>query len=102
MWFIVPLTSRYLIFHLGVSCFFGLAVTLLFLPLNHFAGTIFVGAQENLMKAQDERVALMNEILGAIRMLKVRRPNLSSYSFPLNAYPVHGLGTKLREASHGH
>ncbi|KAJ2928533.1 hypothetical protein H1R20_g8544, partial [Candolleomyces eurysporus] len=55
---------------LGVSCFFGLAVILVFLPLNHFAGTIFVGAQENLMKARDERVALMNEILGSIRMLK--------------------------------
>jgi hypothetical protein len=46
-------------------------VTCLFLPLNHFAGKIVVGAQENLMKAKDERVALMNEILGAIRMLKV-------------------------------
>ncbi|KAJ2928554.1 hypothetical protein H1R20_g8546, partial [Candolleomyces eurysporus] len=55
---------------LGVSCFFGLAVILVFLPLNHFAGMIFVGAQENLMKARDERVALMNEILGSIRMLK--------------------------------
>ena len=29
------------------------------------------GAQDNLMKARDERVALMNEILGGIRMLKV-------------------------------
>ncbi|TFK38174.1 multidrug resistance-associated ABC transporter [Crucibulum laeve] len=55
---------------LGVSCFFGLAVTCLFLPLNHFAGKVVVGAQENLMKARDERVALMNEILGGIRMLK--------------------------------
>ena len=57
---------------LGVSCFFGLAVTCLFLPLNHLAGKIVVGAQENLMKARDERVSLMNEILGGIRMLKVR------------------------------
>ena len=57
---------------LGVSCFFGLAVTCLFLPMNHFAGKVVVGAQENLMKARDERVALMNEILGGIRMLKVR------------------------------
>ncbi len=57
---------------LGVSCFFGLAVTCLFLPLNHFAGKVVVGAQENLMKARDERVSLMNEILGGIRMLKVR------------------------------
>ncbi|KAJ7691594.1 P-loop containing nucleoside triphosphate hydrolase protein [Mycena rosella] len=55
---------------LGVSCLFGLAVTCLFLPLNHFAGKIVVGAQDNLMKARDERVALMNEILGGIRMLK--------------------------------
>ncbi|KAI9510285.1 ATP-binding cassette transporter [Russula earlei] len=55
---------------LGSSAFVGLAVTCLFLPLNHFAGKIVVGAQENLMKARDERVALMNEILGAIRMLK--------------------------------
>ncbi|CAG8777364.1 11874_t:CDS:2, partial [Acaulospora colombiana] len=29
-----------------------------------------VKAQDDLMKARDERVALMNEILGAIRMLK--------------------------------
>jgi ABC transporter transmembrane region len=56
---------------LGSSAFVGLAVTCLFLPLNHLAGKIVVGAQDNLMKARDERVALMNEILGAIRMLKV-------------------------------
>ena len=55
----------------GVSCFFGLAVTCLFLPLNHFAGKIVVGAQDNLMKSRDERIALMNEVLGGIRMLKV-------------------------------
>ncbi|THH21147.1 hypothetical protein EW146_g360 [Bondarzewia mesenterica] len=59
---------------LGVSCFFGLGVSCLFLPINHLAGKVVVGAQENLMKARDERVALMNEvqkaILGAIRMLK--------------------------------
>ncbi|CCM00229.1 uncharacterized protein FIBRA_02257 [Fibroporia radiculosa] len=55
---------------LGASCFFGLAVTCLFLPLNHYAGKVVVGAQDNLMKARDERVGLMNEILGGIRMLK--------------------------------
>lgn len=47
---------------LGVSCFIGLAVTCLFLPMNHFAGKIVVVAQENLMKARDERVTLMNEV----------------------------------------
>ncbi|KAF9234929.1 hypothetical protein BU15DRAFT_78554 [Melanogaster broomeanus] len=55
---------------LGVSCFVGLAVVCLFLPMNHYGGKVVVVAQENLMKARDERVALMNEILGAIRMLK--------------------------------
>ncbi|KAF9788298.1 multidrug resistance-associated ABC transporter [Thelephora terrestris] len=55
---------------LGVSCLFGLLVTCLFLPLNHFAGKVIVNAQDNLMKARDERVSLMNEILGAIRMIK--------------------------------
>lgn len=55
----------------GVSCFFGLAVTCLFLPMNHWAGKVVVVAQDSLMKARDERVSLMNEILAAIRMLKV-------------------------------
>ncbi|KAJ6579193.1 multidrug resistance-associated ABC transporter, partial [Mycena vulgaris] len=55
---------------LGVSCFFGLAVAVLCLPLNHFAGKVVASAQENLMKSRDERVALMNEVLGGIRMLK--------------------------------
>ena len=30
--------------------------------MNHYAGKIVVGAQDNLMKARDERVALMNEV----------------------------------------
>ncbi|KAJ7598846.1 multidrug resistance-associated ABC transporter [Mycena floridula] len=55
---------------LGVSCFFGLAVSCLLLPLNHFASKIVALSQANLMKARDERITLMNEILGAIRMLK--------------------------------
>ncbi|KAG8707304.1 hypothetical protein FRC08_000588 [Ceratobasidium sp. 394] len=55
---------------LGVSCFFGLAVTCLFLPMNHFASKVVIDAQDNLMKARDERVALMNEVLGGMRMLK--------------------------------
>lgn len=66
----IVIGSIFLYSLLGISCFFGLAVTCLFLPLNHFAGKIVVGAQDNLMKARDERVALMNEILGGIRMLK--------------------------------
>ena len=47
---------------LGASSFFGLAATCVFLPLNHFAGKVVVGAQDSLMKARDERVSLMNEV----------------------------------------
>lgn len=46
------------------------------------------------MKARDERVALMNEILGAIRMLKVLiylAPSRTSYVILL----VHGLGAQF-------
>ncbi|CEL57922.1 ATP-dependent bile acid permease OS=Saccharomyces cerevisiae (strain ATCC 204508 / S288c) GN=YBT1 PE=1 SV=2 [Rhizoctonia solani AG-1 IB] len=63
--------GTFFLYHLlGVSCFFGLAVTCFFLPLNHFASKVVIDAQDNLMKARDERVALMNEVLGAMRMLK--------------------------------
>ncbi|KIM26711.1 hypothetical protein M408DRAFT_330465 [Serendipita vermifera MAFF 305830] len=55
---------------LGVSAFYGLAASLLFLPINHWASKIVVKAQDDLMSARDERVALMNEVLGGIRMLK--------------------------------
>ncbi|KAH6911449.1 ATP-binding cassette transporter, partial [Coprinopsis sp. MPI-PUGE-AT-0042] len=55
---------------LGISSFFGLAVMLLLMPISHLAANTFVNVEENLMKARDERMALMNEILGAIRMLK--------------------------------
>ena len=40
--------------------------------MNHYAGKVVINAQENLMKTRDERIALMNEILGAIRMVKVK------------------------------
>ncbi|KAJ7155701.1 multidrug resistance-associated ABC transporter [Mycena filopes] len=55
---------------LGTSAFVGLGVSVLCMPLNHFAGKVVKGAQTNLMKSRDERVALMNEVLGGIRMLK--------------------------------
>jgi len=48
---------------LGISCFIGLGVLCLFLPLNHFAGKVVINAQDNLMKARDERVSLMNEVM---------------------------------------
>ncbi|KAJ7122930.1 multidrug resistance-associated ABC transporter [Mycena epipterygia] len=55
---------------LGASSLIGLAVTCLFSPFNHFATKVVFGAQENLLKARDERMGLMNEVLGGIRMIK--------------------------------
>jgi hypothetical protein len=43
---------------LGVSAFVGLAMSCLFLPLNSLAGKVIVSAQDNLMKARDERVSV--------------------------------------------
>ncbi|KAG8706829.1 hypothetical protein FRC08_000842 [Ceratobasidium sp. 394] len=55
---------------LGSSCFLGLVVAAVLIPVNHYGSKFVVLAQDNLMNSRDERVALMNEILGAIRMLK--------------------------------
>ncbi|EIW78632.1 multidrug resistance-associated ABC transporter [Coniophora puteana RWD-64-598 SS2] len=55
---------------IGVSCFWGLLVIVVMFPFNTLAGKVVVRFQDELMKARDERVALMNEVLGAIRMLK--------------------------------
>ncbi|KAJ7721674.1 hypothetical protein DFH07DRAFT_972224 [Mycena maculata] len=54
----------------GISAFFGLDVAILCLPPSNYAAKIVGGAQDNLTKARDERVALMNEVLGGI--LKAR------------------------------
>ena len=71
---------------LGVSAFVGLATACILLPLNQFASKFVVVAQDNLMKARDERVALINEVLGAIRMLKVSNVK-RIYSRMLEIYP---------------
>ncbi|KZO97554.1 multidrug resistance-associated ABC transporter [Calocera viscosa TUFC12733] len=66
----IVIGSMFLYRLLGVSSLLGLAVSVLFLPLTHMASKVVVYAQDNLMKARDERVSLMNELLGAIRMVK--------------------------------
>ncbi|KAJ7499425.1 multidrug resistance-associated ABC transporter [Mycena latifolia] len=63
--------GAYLLYQLlGVSSLIGLAVTCLFSPVNNFATKVVYGAQQQLMKARDERIGLMNEVLGGIRMIK--------------------------------
>ena len=58
----ILIASVFLYHLLGVSCFFGLGVLVLSLPINHLAGTVVIGTQTDLMKARDERVSLMNEV----------------------------------------
>ncbi|KAG9120665.1 hypothetical protein FRC07_003764 [Ceratobasidium sp. 392] len=55
---------------LGSSCFLGLLAAIVLFPVNHQGSKFVVAAQDRLMSARDERIALMNEVLGAIRMLK--------------------------------
>lgn len=113
----VVIGTLFLYHLLGVSCFFGLAVTCLFLPLNHFAGKVVVGAQDNLMKARDERVALMNEVCLAFQVAVIGRADAVCRSLVVSVcsryiattlpglvdwligtFPVHGLGAQLRAA----
>ncbi|KAG8740134.1 hypothetical protein FRC10_004719 [Ceratobasidium sp. 414] len=54
---------------LAIGTFF-LYTLLVLIPVNHYGSKFAVVAQDNLMNSRDERIALMNEILGAIRMLK--------------------------------
>jgi ABC-type bacteriocin/lantibiotic exporter with double-glycine peptidase domain len=55
---------------MGSSALIGLAAVLVFFPIQHFSEKAVVTAQDGLMKARDERTALMNEVLNGIRMLK--------------------------------
>ena len=41
-------------FFSGVSCFIGLAVTCVFLPMNHFAGKVVVGVSPLFMSLEYE------------------------------------------------
>jgi len=53
-------------------------VTCLFLPMNHYAGKVVVSAQDRLMKARDERVALMNEVRDFCELfIKANNQNLT-------------------------
>ncbi|KAI8979516.1 hypothetical protein BDF20DRAFT_906115 [Mycotypha africana] len=55
---------------LGKSCFLGLLVMIIVLPLNHYNAKMFARTQDKLMEARDKRIALMNEVLQGIRQIK--------------------------------
>jgi ABC-type multidrug transport system fused ATPase/permease subunit len=61
----------YFLYHLlGKSCFLGLLVMIIVLPLNHYNAKMFAKTQDRLMEARDKRVNLMNEVLQGIRQIK--------------------------------
>ncbi|CAH7666033.1 hypothetical protein PPACK8108_LOCUS348 [Phakopsora pachyrhizi] len=55
---------------LGIASIVGIAVSVLFIPLNHYTSKWYATVQDNLMVARDRRVSLMNEVLSSIRMIK--------------------------------
>lgn len=55
---------------LGKSCFLGLLVMIIVLPLNHYNAKMYAKTQDNLMDARDKRISLMNEVLQGIRQIK--------------------------------
>ncbi|CAO3650117.1 unnamed protein product [Cunninghamella blakesleeana] len=55
---------------LDVSCFFGILVIVITLPLNHFNAKKYTKTQDQLMKIRDKRVNFMNEFLQGIRQIK--------------------------------
>lgn len=55
---------------LGKSCFLGLLVMVVALPLNHLNAKMYTKTQDRLMEARDKRVSLMNEVLQGIRQIK--------------------------------
>lgn len=55
---------------LGWSSLLGLTVMVVTIPINNMNSKLFVKTQDQLMKARDKRVSLMNEVLQGIRQIK--------------------------------
>nr|CAG8493920.1 735_t:CDS:10 [Entrophospora candida] len=55
---------------LGVASIFGFMIMIVIIPINQQTAKYFAKTQEKLMKARDNRVNLMNELLQGIRMIK--------------------------------
>ncbi|KAG0185773.1 hypothetical protein DFQ28_008806, partial [Apophysomyces sp. BC1034] len=55
---------------LGYSCFLGLLVMVISLPLNQYNSKLYASTQDRLMESRDKRVSLTNEVLQGIRQIK--------------------------------
>ena len=63
VWFLVNLIG-------WISVIAGLMVPVLFIPLNSLGTRIYMKAQESVMKARDEKMAIVKEALQGIRQIK--------------------------------
>ncbi|OAD72486.1 hypothetical protein PHYBLDRAFT_65471 [Phycomyces blakesleeanus NRRL 1555(-)] len=55
---------------MGASCFLGLMVLVIALPINHYNAKMYNRAQRNLMLVRDKRIAMLNEVFQGIRQIK--------------------------------
>ncbi|KAI9014437.1 P-loop containing nucleoside triphosphate hydrolase protein [Phycomyces nitens] len=55
---------------MGASCFLGLLVLVIALPINHYNAKMYNRTQEDLMNIRDKRISLMNEVFQGIRQIK--------------------------------
>jgi len=74
MWtspFTIILSLIFLYLELGVASFAGLAILLLMIPVNIWAGKDSLHLQNDQLEQKDARLKLMNEVLKAIKVLKL-------------------------------
>lgn len=69
---------NYLIVDLGASVLAGLAVMIILIPVNGYIASKIRTLQMNQMKAKDDRVKLMNEILSGIKVRRVTSRRVAS------------------------
>jgi hypothetical protein len=56
---------------LGWSAFAGIIVLIVAVPLNSFVSKRSIKITQDLLKARDARISVMNELIGAITFIKV-------------------------------
>jgi len=69
--FQIGLAMYFLWGQVGPSCLAGVVVIVVMMPVTKFIAGWLSGIQKILMKARDERVALNNELLGAMKVSSI-------------------------------
>ncbi|TDL21671.1 multidrug resistance-associated ABC transporter [Rickenella mellea] len=66
----IIIASTFLYQLLGISAFAGFLVLILGLPLNSFIARRSIRIQKGVMAARDKRMAVLNELIGAVKFIK--------------------------------